>query len=115
MSFSDIISPATDTILSFLGSFSVTIHYQDQSPGVSVTAITKNPAMEEDYIPGSPNPNYGVSTLLLFVDFSALSPYPRKGDTATVNGVDYDIWQVDVDREGGETIRMRRRNQRFDQ
>ena len=114
MSFSDIISSATDTILSFLGSFSVTIHYQDQSPDVTVTAITKNPAMEEDYVPGTANPA-GVTNLLLFVHFLPLIVAPRKGDTATVNGVDYDIWQVDVDREGGATLRMRRRNQRFDQ
>lgn len=112
MAFSNLIA-AMDTAL--IGALDddllVTVHYQDGRPDTVASAITKNPAMEEDYVPGSQT---GVTLLILFTQYSVV-PGVLNGDTASVNGVDYDIFQVDVDLVGGVKMKMRRRTQRWDQ
>ena len=114
MAFSNLIAGADPLILAALGDITVTIHFQDRSPDVTRTMISKNPKFEEDYIPGTQSPQ-GTSNLILWDHLAFITPFPRKGDTATVAGVDYDIWQVDADREGGGTLRLRTRAQRWDQ
>lgn len=76
-----------------------------------VPVVVKNPAMEEDFVPGS---NTGTDVLLLFVPSSFIVLIPR-GVTATYGGNDYDIFQTMVDREGGQTLKLRKRTQRWDQ
>lgn len=91
----------------------LTIHFSDASPDIAISCIVKRPSLEEDYVPGS---TQGASVLLVFVREEqaqgALRAVTHK-DTATVNDVDYDIFQVDADREGGLTLRMRRRTQNW--
>jgi hypothetical protein len=113
MAFSDLVANIDATCLSvFADGITVTIHPQDGSPDVVTQYITKDPRMEDDYVPGS---QQGTAVLLLFIRFNGLTPLPARGDTATVNAVDYDIFQVDPDREGGAVMRLRRRTQRWDQ
>ncbi len=78
-----------------------------------------NPAFEEDYVPGSPaSAGQGTTILILFVRLTAAqiasARYPLNGDTATVSGVDYDIFRIATDREDGRKLYLRRRNQRYD-
>ena len=87
----------------------VTLHLNDGSD-VTVPCVVKNPVMEEDYMPGSPN--NGTSMLILFIPASA-GIEGLRGNTATYGGVDYDIGQCDVDRCGGTHIRMRARTQPY--
>lgn len=71
--------------------------------------------MEEDYVPGTPGPAQGVSVLILFLHLAVtVSPIPHNGDTATVNGIDYDVFNDNMDREGGVKLKLRRRGQRYD-
>ena len=83
----------------------------DGSGDVAVSCIVKNPAMEEDYMPGSQT---GSSMLILFIPASA-GVTALKGQTATYNGVDYNIDQSDTDRAGGVHIKLRIRSQPFSQ
>jgi hypothetical protein len=101
------------------GVLQVTLHpNQPQDPDlaeisavdVTVPCIVKNPIMEEDYMPGSQN---GSVMLILFIPASA-GVVALRGQTATYNGVDYDILQSDADRCGGIHIRLRARTQPFD-
>lgn len=115
MAFSDLQRAADNAILTALNEPTVTLHFADNSPTLTIQTLTKNPILQEDYVPGS---QAGVTILLLFVRSESATNSIRqvtKGDTATYGGVDYDIAQVDADREGGLTLRCRRRNQRFDQ
>lgn len=89
----------------------ITLHPSDGSGDVAVSCIVKNPIMEEDYAPGSKS---GASMLFLFIPASA-GVVALRGDTATYNGVDYDVLQSDADRCGGVHIRLRARTQPYDQ
>lgn len=111
MGFSDLMATADTAILSAFGEISATIHFKDGSPDATVSAISKNPALEEDYVPGS---TQGTSILLLFVPAGSAAGISH-GSTASVSGVDYDIFQVDTDRVGAVTLRLRRRTERWDQ
>jgi len=91
------------------GVLQVTLHPIGGGVDITVPCIVKNPVMEEDYMPGSQN---GTSMLILFIPASA-GVTALRGDTATYNGVDYDILQSDADRCGGIHIRMRARTQPF--
>jgi len=107
MSFSSQLAAASTLIVAVLGdSLSLTIHPQTGGSAVTGPAITKNPALEEDWVPGSA---VGVSVLILWALLS-LFPTVSNGDTATVNSVDYDVIQTNVDLVGGVTIKLRRRN-----
>jgi hypothetical protein len=123
MSFSSLSSALDSAVLSLFGDLSVTIHFSASNayrPDLTLQAITKNPAYEEDYVPSSPaSSDQGVSVLILFVHLTpsqlSSSRYPLSGDTATIAGVDYDIFRSTADREDGRTLYLRRRNQRWDQ
>jgi hypothetical protein len=111
--FSTLVATLDSTVLNTFSDLNVTIYYQNSQPGVApvtVQCVTKNPAMEEDYVPGSPQ---GTTVLLLFIQFIAILVLPTKGDIAVYGGVPYDIWEVAVDREGGATLKCRRRGQPF--
>jgi hypothetical protein len=93
------------------GVLQVTLHPNDGSGDVTVPCIVKNPVMEEDYTPGS---QPGTRMLILFIPASA-GVVALLGNTATYNGVDYDVLQSDADRCGGVHIRMRARTQPYNQ
>ncbi len=120
MPFSDLVASMDSTLLSTLSDTStVTIHFKDSLPDLTLPFLTKNPAYEEDYVPGSPAAaGQGVTVLILFVHLTsaqlAAGRAPLEGDTATVSGADYDIFRVGTDREDGRTLYLRRRNQRWD-
>jgi len=82
------------------------IHPRDGSGDVSVDCIVESPAIQEDYMPGSAQ---GSAMLWLFVPASA-GVDDLRSDTATYNGVDYDVVQSDDDRCGGVHIRLRKRS-----
>jgi hypothetical protein len=116
--FDALVSTMDDTLVTAFqkvdpeaGVLPVTIHPSDGSGDMTVPCIVKNPAMEEDYAPGSQT---GTSMLILFIPPSA-GVEALRGDTATYNGVDYDVLQSDADRCGGVHIRMRARTQPYDQ
>lgn len=92
------------------GVLEVTLHPKGGND-VTVQCIVKNPAMEEDYMPGA---QPGTAMLILFIPASAGVTGPL-GNTATYGGVDYDVLQVDADRCGGLHIRLRARTQPWDQ
>jgi hypothetical protein len=97
--------PATGTVLQ------VTLHPNDGSGDVTVSCIVKNPILEEDYMPGS---QPGTAMLVLFIPASA-GVTALRGQTATYNGVDYDVVESDADRCGGTHIRLRARTQPWNQ
>jgi hypothetical protein len=70
-----------------------------------ITGIIVRPGMEEEFIPGSTT---GVSAIRFWVDFLSIEPQPAMGDVITINGVNYDIGPVDVDIEGGATLKLKR-------
>jgi hypothetical protein len=118
MDFDAVVGAMDDTLVSAfqkvdptVGVLPVTIHPNDGSGDTTVPCIVKNPAMEEDYTPGSQN---GTVMLILFIPASA-GVVALRGDTATYNGVDYDILQSDADRCGGVHIRLRARTQPYGQ
>lgn len=105
MSFFDLIAAVDGVCFDVFDAVSVTLHPQDGSPDVTFKGLIENPAMAEDYVPGS---SQGVSVIRLYVRFVDISPLPRKGDTLTLNGVTYDLFDKPVDREGGATLKLRR-------
>lgn len=116
MDFDLLVSAMDDTLVSSFQKrdsagnvIQITLHPNDGSGDVAVSCIVKNPTMEEDYMPGS---QQGTSMLMLFIPASA-GVVALRGDTATYNGVDYDVLQSDADRCGGVHIRMRGRTQPY--
>ena len=112
MDFDSLVGTMDDTVVSTFqkGILQVTLHANDGSD-TTVPCVIKNPAMEEDYVPGS---QPGTAMLLLFIAASA-GVEALRGQTATYGGVDYDILQSDGDRCGGIHIRLRARTQPYDQ
>jgi len=114
MAFSDLVASMDLTVLTAFADTPIYIvHPQTGQPAYPIQAITKNPALEEDYVPGS---DQGVSVLLLFVRFVGLPTLPHQGDRIEVQPNDggasvfYDLLQPKVDREGGATLVCRRRS-----
>lgn len=105
MSFFDLISDVDSVCFDAFDAVTAVIHFQDNSPDAAVQGLIENPAMAEDYVPGSAQ---GVSVIRLYVRFVDITPLPRKGDTVTLNGVTYDLFDKPVDREGGATLKLRR-------
>jgi hypothetical protein len=60
--------------------------------------------MAEDYVPGGVQ---GTSVVRLFVRFANITPSPRHGDTVAINGIVYDVVDVDVDAQGGAVLKLR--------
>jgi len=77
---------------------------QDGSGAQPISGIIQNPAMAEDYVPGSVQ---GTAVVRLFVRFAALTPAPQRGDGITINGVVYNVVEVDVDPQGGAVLKLR--------
>ena len=118
MDFDSLVASMDDTCVATFqkvdpaaGVLQVTLHPNDGSGDITVPCIVKNPVMEEDYTPGS---QPGTRMLILFIPASA-GVVALLGNTATYNGVDYDILQSDADRCGGVHIRLRARTQPYNQ
>jgi hypothetical protein len=77
---------------------------QDDSGPQQITGIIQNPAMAEDYVPGSV---VGTSVVRFFVRLSEISPQPGHGDTITLNGITYNVFEVEADIHGGAVLKLR--------
>jgi hypothetical protein len=80
------------------------LHPQDGSAEVPFTTIDREPGMDEDFIPGTPQ---NVDVRRLFISFRDFAIPPQKGDTVSWNGTVYDVFEVNVDRCGGAVLKMR--------
>jgi len=103
MAFSDLVNVMDTACLAAFGT-PVTFTPQDGSGAQSITGIIQNPAMAEDYVPGSVQ---GTSVVRLFVRFANLSPLPQHGDTITINGIAYTVVEIEADTEGGAVLKLR--------
>ena len=103
MAWSDLVNAMDTACLATFGT-PVTFTPQDGSEAQQITGIIQNPAMAEDYVPGSVQ---GTAVIRLFIRFAGIEPPPRRGDTVTVNGTIYDVQEVEVDTQGGATLKLR--------
>lgn len=79
-----------------------------QSGGsVAITGVLKPPAIEENYLPGSAS---GVNIVRLLVRFVDITPNPRTGDKVTINSVNYDVADVEVEVASGASVLKLKRN-----
>lgn len=99
-------SPPNSVFLAVPGWGTAATLYPQAGGSVSVTGIICDPAMEEGFLPGS---SQGVSTVRLFVDYANVSPAPQHGDKAQINGTYYDVGEVNVDRNGGAVLKLKKR------
>ncbi len=103
MPWSDLASSMDAACLAVFG-VPVTLIPQDGSGDQQITGIIQNPAMAEDYIPGSVQ---GTDVVRLFVRFAQIVPAPQLGDTVTITGNAYTVQEVAVDPEGGAVLKLR--------
>lgn len=107
--FFDLVQALDQACLDTFDSLSGTVYFPNGTT-VPFTGLTRNPAFEDDYVPGS---QAGVGMLILFIRIdayqSAFGNLISLGCIATINGVSYDIFEVNVDRLSGATLKMRRR------
>jgi len=103
MPWSDAVSAVDTACLATFG-IPATFTPQDGSGAQAITGIIQDPAMAEDYVPGSVQ---GTAVVRLFVRFAALTPAPQRGDVITINGIVYNVFEVDVDPHGGAVLKLR--------
>jgi len=103
MAFSDLVNTMDIACLDAFGT-PVIFTPQDGSGAQQITGIIQNPAMAEDYVPGSVQ---GTAVVRLFVRFANLARPPRHGDTVAIGGIVYDVLEVAVDTEGGAVLKLR--------
>ena len=103
MAFADLVNSIDVACLTAFGG-PATFTPQDGSGAQQIAGIIQTPAMAEDYTPGSIQ---GSSVVRLFVRFAAISPQPRHGDTITINGIVYDVVEVEADLAGGAVLKLR--------
>lgn len=103
MAFSDLVNAMDTACLAAFGT-PVTFTPQDGSGPQQVAGIIQTPAMAEDYVPGSVR---GASVVRLFVRFANLTPQPQHGDTIAINGIVYDVVEVEADIEGGAVLKLK--------
>jgi hypothetical protein len=112
--FSDILA-AADLVLTNTfskkttsGDSLLTLYPLSGDDGVQVFAIERNPMLEDDYVPGAQT---GTTNLKLFIRPDAIpTTEVQKGMRAAYGGVDYDVIDVSVDREGGAVLTMKKRS-----
>lgn len=103
MAWNDLVGMLDAACLNTVGT-PVTFTPQDDSGAQQITGIIQRPAMGEDTIPGSV---LGTSVVRLFVRFANISPQPQHGDTVAINGVVYNVLDVDVDTQGSAILSLR--------
>jgi hypothetical protein len=89
------------------------VHYPQTTPGdnvlwggIPITGIFEDPALAEDYIPGSLPP--GVTVVRFFIRLADLTVQPKKGDLLVINAVQYSVFDLDIDVEGSATLKLRK-------
>jgi hypothetical protein len=89
-----------------LATFGIAVRFtpQDGFGEQQITGIIQNPAIAEDYVPGSLQ---GTAVIRLFVRFANINPPPQHGDSVTINGIAYTVVEVDVDPQGGAVLKLR--------
>jgi hypothetical protein len=105
MAWADSVERAHATFLSIWGIAATLAPAATPGRTFPITGIIARPGMEEEFIPGGPS---GVSVVRFWVDYNSISPQPVIGDAITINGVSYTVGAVDVDVEGGATLKLRR-------
>jgi hypothetical protein len=103
MAWSDLVNTMDGACLATFGT-TATFTPQEGSGAQQITGIIQHPAMAEDYVPGGVQ---GTSVVRLFVRFANINPSPQHGDTVTINGIVYDVVDVDVDAQGGAVLKLR--------
>lgn len=109
-SFFDLVQGMDAVVESTFGELSVTFHPKAGGDDFTLRATQEARQFQDDYVPGSAD---GVGVLILFVasgTYNTLVVKPVMGDTATVNAIDYDMHERPIDRMGGVTLRLRKRN-----
>jgi hypothetical protein len=107
MSWTTLVEAMDNTILNTFpaGGAPQSVTFLPQSGGSqTITGVIANPAMFEDYVPGS-SPN--VSVIRLFVRFVDITPSPQKGDQMSIAGATYNVGEVAVDTAGGAVVKLR--------
>jgi hypothetical protein len=103
MAWTDLVNTMDTALLAAFGT-PVTFVPQDGSGEQQITGIIQNPAMAEDYAPGSVQ---GASVVRLFVRFANLEPQPKHGDALIINGIAYAVLEVEADTQGGAVLKLR--------
>jgi hypothetical protein len=99
--FAGLVKTSDNVVLAVMGELQVTFHL---NPDVTATCVPARPPIEEELQPGT-----GTGTGVLYVwTRMELAPALALGVKATVNNVVYDVILMDVDRENGCLIKMRR-------
>jgi len=93
-----------DAVLLGVFGIPVTFTPRNDSGPQQITGIVQNPAMAEDYAPGSIQ---GASVVRLFVRLDAITPAPQHGDLIAISGATYNIVGVDADIYGGAVLKLR--------
>lgn len=81
-----------------------TLKRQDGSDAEEFSGVIMNPAVAEDFTPGS---RQGVSVIRLFVSFGAVDPPPEHGDAVVLGGITYAVVEVEADTNGGAVLKLR--------
>lgn len=102
--FTAIVNQMDNNAIKILGGVVTTFTPQDNSGSQTVNGLIANPAMFEDYTPGSTT---GTDVIRLFVRFANISPQPQKGDVFVVNGITYMVQEGTADVEGGAILKLR--------
>ena len=103
MAWTDLINTLDAACIHIFG-IPATFTPQDGSGAQQITGIIQNPAMAEDFVPGSLQ---GTSVVRFFVRFANITPPPQHGDTIAINAVLYNVAEVEVDIQGGATLKLR--------
>ncbi len=103
MAWTDLVNALDTACLNTFG-VPATFTPQDGSGDQQITGIIENPAMAEDYVPGSVQ---GTAVVRFFVRFANITPAPQRGDVITLNGIVYTILEVDADTQGGAVLKLR--------
>jgi hypothetical protein len=51
---------------------------------------------------------FGSTNMFLFVRWADITPNPQRGDSIVVNDFTYEIGELEVDRVGGATLKLKR-------
>ncbi len=105
MSWSSLVNAVDIAAIDVLGGVSATFIPQDNSGSQNISGIIRNPAMDEDFTPGS---SQGTSVVRFFVRFANITPQPRKGDVVVINGISYMIVDASADTEGGAVLVLKK-------
>lgn len=107
MAFSDLVANLDNACIDAFGDSAVWFPqsgaYQTPPTQYPITGVFAPPGMYEEVMPG-----YGTVVVRFFVRVDPTN-MPLKGDTIEINGIIYDINQVEADVYGGATLKLRRK------